>query len=161
SKYEQALNGTESDLKTALSGTPLDYNYEITYLATGGWCVYRSPAPYADEYKGYLQTVCTDPSTIITLPPTPSYNDFVKWGEAKPISPLLSSPYFPPPPPTIALGLSIALPLAAQVAAGIPIYLAAARFATVVAFAIDAAATIGQTTTPLAVAATATAEGAA
>jgi hypothetical protein len=45
---------TQSDLESFLSGTSLNYNNTNTSLATGGWCVYRSPAPYGDEYKGYL-----------------------------------------------------------------------------------------------------------
>src|SRR5215213_563045 len=48
STYESLLrnNASQSDLKSFLSGAPQNYNHTDIGLADGGWCVYRSPAPY-------------------------------------------------------------------------------------------------------------------
>jgi hypothetical protein len=78
-------NVSESTLQTFLSGQVNNYNNSNPSLATGGYCVYRSPAPYQSEYTGYNDQTCFSPCTSITFgctPPTPTYDQFVKWGEA-------------------------------------------------------------------------------
>jgi hypothetical protein len=105
-------NASKSQLEAFLSGMPTNYN-ALPGDATGGWCVYRSPAPYGDEYKGYQDTVCYAPSTIIKVPPTPTYDELVKWGQAKSTYPLLSNPSYASTANSIALGLSIGLPMGA------------------------------------------------
>lgn len=52
-------------------------------LATEELVRLRSPAPYADEYKGYNAPTCINPVIGISLPPTPTYDEFVKWGTAE------------------------------------------------------------------------------
>ena len=115
STYDALLrnNASKSQLESFLSGTPLNYNDTNTSAATGGWCVYRSPAPYGDDYQGWQDTRCYAPSTVIKVPPTPTYDDLVKWGQAKSTYPLLSSPSYASTAKSIALGLSVGLPLGA------------------------------------------------
>lgn len=51
---------------------------------TTGYCAYRSPAPYAEEYQGYQVQTCFTPCTSwVCEPPRPSYDNFARWGEAE------------------------------------------------------------------------------
>jgi hypothetical protein len=77
-------DASQSTLQTFLSGPVLTYNNTNTSLADGGYCVYRSPTPYASEYTGHTDATCYAPcpSILGCKPPTPSYDQFVKWGEA-------------------------------------------------------------------------------
>ncbi|HVB09152.1 MAG TPA: MBG domain-containing protein [Bacillota bacterium] len=89
-----ATNPSLDALRALLDGTPLNYNTSNTSQATGGYCVYRSPAPYQDEYTANIFTpfaqntaspTCYGNGGVGSLfggPPTPSYDQFVKWGEA-------------------------------------------------------------------------------
>src|SRR5207237_5964052 len=73
SAYQSLLNRTagQSDLQSFLSGPVLNYNSTHISQATGGYCVYRSPAPYSSEYTGYNDPTCYAPSGSIlgTNPP--------------------------------------------------------------------------------------------
>lgn len=93
--YNQLLENStlgSSDLQTFLCGgdcnawqaTVLNYNNPNTSQADGGYCVYRAPAPYGSEYTGYNDPTCFAPCAGILgcNPPTPTYDQFVKWGEA-------------------------------------------------------------------------------
>ncbi len=75
---------TESELKSFLDDPPKNYNRTNPALATSGYCKYRSPAPYGSAYAGYNHPTCFVPCTSPTgcLPPTPTYEQFVDWGEA-------------------------------------------------------------------------------
>src|SRR5262249_9032377 len=114
-----ATNPSESQLKDFLDDTPL--NYADPGLANGGWCVYRSPAPYSSEYTGYTDLTCTNPCPFICFPPTPSYDQSGKGGQAQSLYPLLNSPSHGSAAQQLALGLEIGLPLAAAATAGVPL----------------------------------------
>ena len=86
-------NASESELREFLDDTPQPWNHPIT---TAGYCEYRSPAPYGSEYTGYNHPTCFAPCTSFLgcNPPTPSYDQFVKWGEAAASYSLLNSEQF-------------------------------------------------------------------
>jgi hypothetical protein len=106
---ELASNPSETALQSYLSATPLPYTNggsASTPAASvdGGYCVYQSPAPYQSEYTANVYTPITQstaPQTCFTLctsllgcaPPTPSYDQFVKWGTADAESTLDSPTY--------------------------------------------------------------------
>ena len=75
-------NASEQEIKDFLTGTPSPYNIADTDQATGGYCKYHPPAPYESEYDGHLQQTCFTPcqNAFGCAPPTPAYDDFVKWG---------------------------------------------------------------------------------
>ncbi len=56
----------------------------LTTQSPSGYCAYRSPAPYGSEYTGYTDQTCYTPCTNLLgcSPPTPTYDQFVKWGDA-------------------------------------------------------------------------------
>ena len=104
---------SQSDLESFLSGTPLNYNNTNTRCDRR---LVRLPLARAlrRRVQGLHSTRSASPrATIICLPPTPTYDDFVKWGQAKANYPLLSSPSYLSTAKSIAIGLGIALPLAA------------------------------------------------
>jgi Bacterial Ig-like domain (group 3) len=87
---------TASDLKGFLDNTPRQYNVPDPAQATSGYCKYRSPAPYESAYTGYNHPTCFGPCSSPTgcLPPTPSYEQFVDWGEAAATYSFLNSEQF-------------------------------------------------------------------
>jgi uncharacterized protein YjbI with pentapeptide repeats len=106
SQYDALLNRThtESDLKTFLSG----------HVSSVGYCGYRSPAPYETDYTGYNDPSCSTTAcqfSLICNPPTPSYDQFVKWGEGAANYTLLSSEDYRSTSQKIALGLAFGIPL--------------------------------------------------
>jgi hypothetical protein len=140
-QYQSLLDNsstTESELESFLSGRPVNYNNTNSSLATAGWCVYRSPAPDSSEYTGYNDITCqsTGLSCITCNPPTPSFDQFTKWGEADANYSLLSSADFQAAANSIALGLGIGLPLGFIFASGFAgAYAAAAGSSLAAAFA--------------------------
>ena len=96
--FEQLLNGnaSESELREFLNDPPQNYNNPDTAAATSGYCKYRSPAPYGSEYTGYNDPTCfaACPNILGCNPPTPSYDQFVKWGESAASYSLLNSDQF-------------------------------------------------------------------
>jgi hypothetical protein len=119
-----ATNATESDLQSFLSGTPEPYNND----GSGGYCIYQSPAPYQSEYTANIFTplsqstaspTCFGSGGIGSLfggPPTPSYDQFTKWGEADEVYSLQSSGQTVQASAAIAAGLDFG---AAAVGAGV------------------------------------------
>ena len=93
-------------------GLPVRHAHELQHDpasdATDGWCVYRSPAPYAGDYQGFNVPTCIGTVIGFVLPPTPTYDDFVKWGSAKANYPLLSSQAFQERATSLGIALSIA-----------------------------------------------------
>ena len=83
---------TESDLQSFLSAAAMSPT--TTLSGSGGYCVYQSPSPYQSEYTANIFTPAaqnTAPPTcfggggiggLFGGPPTPSYDQFTKWGEA-------------------------------------------------------------------------------
>jgi hypothetical protein len=121
--YQSLLNSNagESDLESFLSGTPENYNLVGTNgvpldpsqaaQSTGGWCVYRSPAPYSTDYTGYKDVTCQDTGFHCNTctPPTPKYDDLTKWGEADATYALLNSSQFSESGQVIASALGFGL----------------------------------------------------
>ena len=98
SAYQNLIAGnpSESALQSFLSGAPEPYTDGGSYSnpsasADGGYCVYQSPSPYQDDYTANIYqggagtpetcfTPCTD---ILGCPPvTPTYDQFIEWGDA-------------------------------------------------------------------------------
>jgi PKD domain len=133
SKYQSLLNNnaSESDLQSFLSTSPDNYDNPNPSLATGGWCVYRSPAPYASEYTGYNDVTCTNQCPAFCFPPTPSYDQFTKWGEADASYPLLSTGDYQSTAQSMALGLGLGVSLGVIYTTGAVLgYFAAAAAST-------------------------------
>ena len=86
-QLEQLLyfGGTEQQIKDFLTGTPEPFNTANKAEATGGYCRYRPPAPFKAEYDGHLLQPCFTPcqSPFGCAPTTPSYDQFVKWGNTR------------------------------------------------------------------------------
>jgi hypothetical protein len=87
-------NPGESELRAFLDDSPQPWNPPHY---TAGWCAYRSPAPYSSEYAGDNDRTCLawcSNGLLPCGPPTPSYEQFVKWGEAVATYDLLKSDAF-------------------------------------------------------------------
>jgi Bacterial Ig-like domain (group 3)/PKD domain len=136
---------TESDLKAFLDDPPRGYNSINTAVATRGYCKYRSPDPYSTEYTGRVDPTCFAPCANILgcLPPTPSYDQFVKWGEAAATYSFLNSEQFS----RAAYAISAAAGMSAGLAAAIPTLAAAPVAAPFLASLIlTGAASVGRGT---------------
>ncbi|MEZ4862431.1 MAG: PKD domain-containing protein [Caldilineaceae bacterium] len=146
SKFDMLMssNPTKAQIEAFLSGPVLNYDLP-TADATEGWCAYRSPAPYGDEYKGYEVPTCNSRVVGILLPPTPTYEDFVKWGTAKANYPLLSSPAFQTRFSSMTIAFGIALPLGALLGG----YLGATGTAMAAAYVAAELAELGAGSTTL------------
>lgn len=61
---------------------PVNYNHADPSHANGGYCVYRAPEPYIDEYTGHTHQSCYTADSVpgSFLAPSPTYEDFVKYG---------------------------------------------------------------------------------
>ncbi len=75
-------NASEAEIRTFLSGPSEPYNVPDPEQATGGYCKYRPPAPYEGEYNETTRQSCFTPCQNFfgCTPPTPDYQQFVKWG---------------------------------------------------------------------------------
>src|SRR5262249_29210805 len=75
-------NASQSDLQTFLSAPPEGA------FNNGGFCSYHAPAPYNTEYDPTTNGQLCDETggglgcVFSCVPNTPSYDQFVKWGEA-------------------------------------------------------------------------------
>ena len=140
-RFEALLNAnaSESDLREFLDDTPQNYNNPDTAAATSGYCKYRSPAPYGSEYTGYNDPTCfARCSSILGCnPPTPSYDQFVKWGEAAASYSLLNSEQFARSVAKIGMvmGLAVAVGTAAAVGALVPAALVGSTAAAIFPYA--------------------------
>lgn len=78
-------DASEADLKAYLSQTPSGFPYDNSYgtAEKAGFCNYRPPAPYQDDYDAHNFVTCSSPcpSVLGCEPPTPTYDEFVAWGE--------------------------------------------------------------------------------
>ncbi len=172
SQYQSLLdsNAGDSALQTFLSGTPENYNLTGSNGAplapsqfaqsAGGWCVYQAPAPYTSQYTGNTDPTCVAVCPFICNPPTPSYNQFVNWGEADANYSLLNSEAYQSASTSIAIGLGVTLPLAAAAAAAAPGAVLTALFAAEAELdALAASAVVGATSSTGAASAAAAAAG--
>jgi hypothetical protein len=149
SDASQGKSTTQDDnnLKTLLNYPPVNYNNTNTSQATGGYCVYRSPVPYASEYTGYDDPTCGAPcpSLLGCTPPTPSYDQFTKWGEADVNNALFNNADFGNTSRDIAItasffmALSAAAGAAVATASGLGVVLTGSAFAAAI-FPMSAAA---------------------
>ncbi len=124
SAYWALANGSpsESELKAFLDDTPLNFNNPNASAATGGWCKYRSPAPYGSDYTGYNDRSCLahcSNGVLPCSPPTPSYEQFVKWGEASASYSFLSSADFAKTAHKVGLASAVGLAAVAPLVAGV------------------------------------------
>lgn len=114
STYQLRLNAnaSESDLSSFLSGPVLNFP---------GYCTYHSPAPYADEYTGRDDQTCFTPCTNLLgcTPPTPTYDQFVKWGEADVNNALFNSADYAASARSMAVGLSLSAAVVASAVTGV------------------------------------------
>jgi hypothetical protein len=110
-------NASEGELREFLDDTPQPWN-PPHYSA--GYCEYRSPAPYGSEYTGYNHPTCFAPCTnfLGCNAPTPSYDQFVKWGEAAASYSLLNSEQFSRAVAKIGMAMGLAVAVGAAVAVG-------------------------------------------
>ena len=85
---------SELELRDFLAAPAVAYNKATKVESTGGFCKYRSPAPYQEEYTGHTVQSCYTPCTGMFCPtPTPKFDQFVRWGQGLATS-YLSSPSF-------------------------------------------------------------------
>jgi hypothetical protein len=120
-------NPSKAQIEAFLSGPVVNYDFpagNAPGISTEGWCVYRSPAPYESEYTGFNNPLCSGPVLGFVLPPTPSYDQFVKWGEAKARYSLLSSPAYLNRSQTLGVGLGVTFPVIVAVASAAPVSVA-------------------------------------
>jgi hypothetical protein len=109
--YQSLLNNnaSQSDLQTFLSTTPEPFNGTGFGDSSRGFCVYRPPAPYSTEYNDSKDPLCYTSGGLgclfNCLPPTPSYDQFTKWGEDDANNALLSSGGYAQTAGDIAAGL--------------------------------------------------------
>ena len=97
SSYQDLIadNASESALQSFLSNAPEPYSDGASFSnpsasVDGGYCVYQSPSPYQGDYTANIydenntpQTCFTPCTAIFGCPPvTPTYNQFVEWGDA-------------------------------------------------------------------------------
>ena len=96
SSYQDLIagNASESALQSFLSNAPEPYSDGASFSnpsasVDGGYCVYQSPSPYQSDYTANIfdgnntpQTCFTPCTSILGCPPvTPTYNQFVEWGD--------------------------------------------------------------------------------
>ncbi len=85
--YQSLLNTnpSENTIQAFLStpGYPTSLS-PFTNQSDSGYCVYQSPAPYASDYADPTSDPTCNGQTppLGYVPPTPSYAQFTKWGEA-------------------------------------------------------------------------------
>ena len=83
-----------ADLTAFLSSPVEPFNTADTAHATGGYCVYKPPAPFSADYDGSLNPMCligTCPSVAGCPVATPTFDEFVKWGQVAASYPTLSN----------------------------------------------------------------------
>jgi hypothetical protein len=82
--FADGAQPTQEALTAFLTIEPLNYNTTDPATATGGYCIYRAPAPYGSEYTGYNDQTCFTPcsSVLGCDDPMPASEQFIKWGAA-------------------------------------------------------------------------------
>jgi hypothetical protein len=142
---------TVSDLTAFLDDNPQPWNLP---RLTAGYCGYRSPEPYGSEYTGYTDRTClaTCSNVLGCNPPTPSYDQFVKWGEAAASYQLLTSADYAKN--SYRIGLATAVGVSAAATTGIQgSYMAGAYAVRIVNMAAQSARIAALFVSPVAAAA--------
>src|SRR6185503_2591975 len=111
---------TQSQFETFLSSSPQNYNNPDINLADAGYCKYFAPDPYGSEYSGRDHPTCFAPcpSILGCNPPTPTYDQFVKWGQALSAYGALNSAQFAQQAKSIGTAVGIGMATGAAIAAG-------------------------------------------
>ena len=80
-----------------------------------GYCRYTPPVPYSTEYDGSTTQTCFTPCpAVLGCPvPTPSYDQFVKWGQAAATYASVTNPQFAAQATAIASGVAFGATVAA------------------------------------------------
>jgi Big-like domain-containing protein/MBG domain-containing protein len=125
-----AQDPTKDQLTTFMQQFPATYDNGGSAhnpgVSTGGYCAYRSPAPYADEYtanvfhQGGAPQQCYAPCPSFTqcLPITPTADQFIRWGEADVDEPTFANQSFASSARDIATGVGLGT-VAAGVGVGV------------------------------------------
>jgi hypothetical protein len=102
--WQMASTATTAQLTTFLSSDVRTVGPQST--PRSGYCQYRPPAPYTTEYDGSTAPTCSAPCPSMTgCPvPTPTYDQFVKWGDAAATYPTVTDPQFAQEAANIAAG---------------------------------------------------------
>ncbi len=132
-------NPSEDEIRDFLSGPAEPYNTPDKNWATGGYCRYTPPAPYQDEYQDgrVAQTCFTACQNIFgCAPPTPTYEQFVKWGQAAISDKVLGSPQLAHQAASIAAATVFASAAAEAISIGVGIALKTVLDSTVIANAL-------------------------
>ncbi|MDE3230015.1 MAG: PKD domain-containing protein, partial [Chloroflexota bacterium] len=118
----------KTNLENFLKQAPYNYNNTNISQATGGYCAYKAPAPYQTEYSDTSADCSGTPEGFYAclagcIPPTPSLDQFEKWGVADATNNLVSNPSFTQSAQNIALGLGLGA-VVGSVAAGVGVSIA-------------------------------------
>ena len=80
--YERMADTATKDQLTAFLSEDVR-PFSPLFTPSGGYCRYRPPAPFSADYDGSATQTCFVPCSFLTCAiPTPTYDDFVKWGQA-------------------------------------------------------------------------------
>ena len=133
---------TESTYTTS---EPVNYNNPDKSLASGGYCTYRAPGPYLDDYHGWLDQTCYTAGTGLAnfAIPMPSYDEFIAYGQYLANKDEVANASFANTSfevaASLAMGASVALAVTASV---LPITLALGAGATLGTSAAAAASAV-------------------
>ncbi|MFL6100526.1 MAG: MBG domain-containing protein [Actinomycetales bacterium] len=121
SAYQRLItsNPTKAEIKNFLAQFPQTYtnggSAQNAGVSSGGYCTYRSPSPYDDEYTGNVfhrngapqQCFAPCPPTTQCLPVTPTADQFVRWGASAVDAPTFGNASFAAAARDIALGAGL------------------------------------------------------
>ena len=159
SAYESLLasDPSQSSLDTFLSGTPLAYGAGESLStpessSNEGYCVYQSPSP---DQSGYTSNIygsdapaqCYTPCPSLTgcTVATPTYDQFVQWGEDDTEGPTVDNPSYVAAANSVAEGLGFGAAVAggsvagAAVGTALSVFVSGTGLAAALPFAGDAA----------------------
>ena len=90
-------------------------SFSPLFTPRGGYCRYKPPAPYSTEYDGSETQTCFTPCPDVLgcAVPTPTYDQFVKWGQAAATYANVTNPQFALQATAIASGVAFGATVAA------------------------------------------------
>lgn len=118
--FANGAQPSQEALTSFLTIEPLNYNTTDPATATGGYCVYRSPAPFQAEYTGFNDPTCfiPCPNVVGCDDPMPETQQFIKWGAAAWTNGVYDTEEYASATRAISLGVGLG-GLAASVVAGV------------------------------------------
>ena len=119
--WQMASTASQAQLTAFLGSDVRALNPDNT--ARGGYCRYHPPAPYASEYDGSSTSTCFTPCTspLGCAVPTPTYDQFVKWGESAATYATLTDAKFQSQAANIATGVTFGSAVVAAAVTGVTI----------------------------------------